>query len=249
MKTLRLGLFLVALGTATSLIAAPQPSTDLQITATRQIFPREATQRGLTEGWARVALAVDAEGKLLDYLVIAASDTTFADEAKFLIRTAKFSPPREDGKPLAVRTEVAIQFRNEGLYVVSDFQAIADLYLHGRFDRARPVRAPLPSELDRLPQPRQVLKPAYVPAHAAAGLAGRVVVDFYIDETGRVRLPSVVSSDHDELATLALQALSQWSFDPPTVDGAPTHTRVRLPFEFTTNQSGAGVVPAPRFDS
>ena len=157
---------LAALGIAASLAAAPS-GVELEIKPTRQIYPREARERGITEGWARVAVAIDAEGHLLDHLVIAASDKTFVQEASQLLRTAEISPPREDGRPLALRTVVNVGFRNEGLYIVSDFQAIADLYLHGRFERADPVKMLAPGELDHLPTPLDPVMPPYATELAA----------------------------------------------------------------------------------
>ncbi len=245
MNTLAKYLLLVALGTAATLSAAPSGVT-LEIQPTRQIFPRDAQNRGLTEGWARVAVAIDADGRLLEHLVIAASDRAFAKEADQLVRTARISPPREDGRPLALRTEVNIAFRNNGLFIVDDFQAIAELYLHGRLDRAEPVRMASPRELDHLPQAIEAPMPPYATELASRGVTGRVVVDFYIDEAGRVRLPAIASADHPELADLALNALAQWRFAPPTRYGQPVLTHVRQPFDFTLKLPlNATLTPVP----
>ncbi len=232
MKTPLLILIFAALGIAPALADTPT-GTVFEIAPTRNLFPDAARQRGLTEGWARVAVSIDTDGRLLDHLVVAASDTTFADEASRLIRTARISPPREQGRPIAIRTEVNIVFRNSGLFVISDFQAISELYLHGRFERARPVHLTTMRELDRPPRPQSAPAPFYADELAQRGIAGRVVVDFFIDQQGRVRLPSIQASDHPELADLALAAVSQWSFEPPTQSGAPALVRAQQTFEFT----------------
>ena len=45
------------------------------------------------------------------------------------------------------------------------------------------------------------------------------VGDFYVDEEGRLRLPSVDSSASPALIENAVDALQQWRFKPPTIKG------------------------------
>lgn len=246
MKILVSLLTFLALGIATTFAAADDARVHLTIKPTRNLFPREAQNRGIIEGWARVAITVDTHGQLIDHLVTEASDLTFAREASLMLRTAEFSPPTDHGQPIALRTLVDISFRSEGAYIIDDFQAITELYLHGTFDRSEPLRLVMPSQLDLPPRAVITTMPAYPVNLATQGITGRVVLDFYIDTAGRVRLPAIVYADHDELADLALAAITQWRFEPPTQGGKTVLTRVRQPLDFALKPPlNPSVTPAP----
>ncbi len=232
MKHLVSLLTFLALGIATTFAAADAPRAHLTIKPTRNLFPVDAQNRGIVEGWARVAIAVDTQGHLLDHLVTEASDRAFAREASLMLRSAEISPPTQNGQPIALRTLVDISFRSEGAYIIDDFQAIIELYLHGTFDRSEPVRLVAPNQLDLPPHAVVTTMPPYPVNLATQGITGRVVLDFYIDTAGRVRLPAIVYADHDELADLALAAITQWRFEPPTAQGEAVLTRVRQPLDF-----------------
>jgi TonB family protein len=53
------------------------------------------------------------------------------------------------------------------------------------------------------------------------GVAGSATVEFYIDESGAVRMPAVFKADFPELGHLLADAVRQWKFDPPTRQGRP----------------------------
>ena len=79
------------------------------------------------------------------------------------------------------------------------------------------------------PPPRQVLQawqvhppkiltrvePVYPQAAAAMGLAGRVVVELVVDETGRVESARVVQSSSPIFEEAALYAVRRWTFTRP----------------------------------
>jgi TonB family protein len=67
---------------------------------------------------------------------------------------------------------------------------------------------------------------------ARKGVHGRVSVDFYIDETGVVRMPAVSPRDNIELTALSLEALRQWRFEPPTRNGKPVLVKASQVFSF-----------------
>jgi TonB family protein len=59
-----------------------------------------------------------------------------------------------------------------------------------------------------------------------------VAIDFYIDETGTVRMPAVSIKDDSELTALAVMALRQWKFEPPTRNGRPVLVKATQVFNF-----------------
>ena len=47
------------------------------------------------------------------------------------------------------------------------------------------------AQLDRIPNPTKIVNPVYPTQMARSSSGGHIHVEFYIDETGRVRMPSV----------------------------------------------------------
>ena len=61
--------------------------------------------------------------------------------------------------------------------------------------------------------------PSYTTGDYERGLRGEVHVVAVIDETGAVTRPRVVSAPHDELATLTVEAIQQWRYEPTRLSG------------------------------
>ncbi|HEX2100250.1 MAG TPA: TonB family protein, partial [Candidatus Synoicihabitans sp.] len=90
-----------------------------------------------------------------------------------------------------------------------------------------------PGELD---QPMRLIRRVgpVMPAewtHQARETA-RVIVDFYIDQTGRPRMPMIDESPDSLLSRAALEALLQWEFEPPRRRNLPVIVRVKQEFSF-----------------
>ncbi|MEJ1971970.1 MAG: TonB family protein [Lacunisphaera sp.] len=69
-----------------------------------------------------------------------------------------------------------------------------------------------------------------VPPQAAG--RGRVVVQFWVDQTGTVRLPTVIATEDLKLARAALAAVAQWRFSVPMRKGRPSLAVFRQEIEF-----------------
>jgi TonB family protein len=70
-------------------------------------------------------------------------------------------------------------------------------------------------DLDRIPTPLHVV----APAASLRPDAGEVKVEFYIDEQGKVRIPVARETSDAAFANAAVDAVSQWQFEPPTSKG------------------------------
>ena len=68
-----------------------------------------------------------------------------------------------------------------------------------------------------------------------AGIEGRVVVQFVVDEEGNVTDPQVSSSPHDSLSEEAVRALSQMQFTPGRQRGNAVRVQMALPVMFGLN--------------
>jgi len=87
-------------------------------------------------------------------------------------------------------------------------------------------------DLDKIPTPVYTVSPAYPRELADKGVKGKVVINFFIDETGAARMPSGSVHDDDRLSALALAALRQWKFEPPTKNGKPVLVAAQQIFNF-----------------
>lgn len=197
------------------------------------LFPLSLQHLAVSSGEARVVISVSSEGKLTDWLVVGYTLEPFADSAVRALKQWKFQPARLDGEAVNATSELTFIFRVRGTMVVS--QNISEnleartLQLLGTSLRYKPRTL---KELDRIPTPIVVVKPQYPKELARQGVRGKVTVDFYIDEKGDVRMPSASHDDDSRLSALAIAALQQWKFEPPTWRGRPVLVKASQVFDF-----------------
>jgi TonB family protein len=200
------------------------------------IFPQRMVAAGVKSGAASIAVAVDDDGKLTDYLVTAYSHPAFADAALSALRKWKFEPARLHGAPRNSKTDITFRFEVEGVVLVTMTPITYGELIHFKIaPDSEAYSACTLSQLDRIPTPTKIVNPIYPNKLAVNSLGGHVMVEFYIDEGGHVRMPSV-SRETDEaneaLASAAITAVSQWQFDPPTAKGKPVLVLARQNFNF-----------------
>jgi protein TonB len=77
-------------------------------------------------------------------------------------------------------------------------------------------------------------RPRYPESLRSAGVDGRVLVQFTVDTTGRVDLPSVkiIESTHDLFTRAVREALSHFRFRPAEAGGRRVAALAQMPFEF-----------------
>lgn len=92
------------------------------------------------------------------------------------------------------------------------------------------------TELDALPTPTKVVQPLWVPAMEQPQTASGVMIDFYIDETGHPRMPTVSKYSDPSLALTAVHALEQWQFSVPTHRGRPVAAHAAQWFSFSAGK-------------
>ncbi len=229
-----LGLGLLLSG---SVLAQPSPAVpdwqSLKILQTVEpLFPYRLMQLTVTEGEARLVIRVDPDGKLAEWLIIGYTQPDFADAAVAAVKQWQFEPARFHGIPAGAISELNFAFSARGVVVslsAADFvEARALQMLNGHY-----AFQPCPSsELDRRPEPIAAVAPAYPKALADKGVRGHVTVEFYIDQTGAVRLPAVSTQDNLELGELAVMAVSLWKFTPPTSRGRNVLVKAVQVFDF-----------------
>lgn len=225
----------VPISAQTGAIATGQ--TSLQIIQTEVPgFPLLLSDSLVMNGDATVAINVDQDGRLADCLVTGYSRKEFADTAVAALKAWRFDPARVNGVTWGSIQEVHFDFSRSGVVVSHSGLDLninqVDEMAKGRYVyRTRTLR-----ELDRIPTPVHVVSPVS-PALSRGEKKRTVAVDFYIDEEGRVRMPSVARADvGTACAASALDAVKQWRFEPPLYRGQPTLAFVRQEFNFVANR-------------
>ena len=214
--------------------AAPSGWQSLGIEQTvNPIFPYHLLQVGVLEGGAQVAIDTDANGKLVEWLVTGYTNKEFAEAAVTAIKQWNYTPARLKDEPVGTIVELSFQFSTRGIVVstttVSDYVEGRNLQMLAGSFASSPC---MPRELDQVPTPIVKIMPRYGTDLAKKGIKGNVRIDFYIDETGTVRMPSGAAEDSGVLTALAIEALKQWKFLPPTSRGKVVLVKASQEFRF-----------------
>lgn len=231
----------VALGVVTN--ASPKSFASAESTASAQdsvpcrvhqrvpiTFPARALSAGIVHGQVRLLLDVNRAGELVDLLVIGYTRRDFADAALEAVSQWRFSPARIAGEPVASTLTLNVEF-NVGGVLAYVKPPIGSEEPNGTGEQV--VYGPASGRtLDEPPSAIQRPRPMYLREWIEAGRTGTVTVEFYIDEKGRVRFPSIVGEADEYLAAAALDAVKRWQFRPATQQGRPVLTRVRQDFQF-----------------
>jgi TonB family protein len=218
---------------AVAATAAPDDASLRVIQTTEPRFPHALTLEPISTGEARIVINVDATGQLTDWLIASCTHRAFADEAVAALKAWRYEPPLRHGEPTGIRTEIVFSFEAAGKVVT----LTASEHLLERFRQIGGTdseqRICRPQDLDR---PLQIIHsvPPRAPGVAAhsAGAPRIVVVDFYIDETGRPRMPVAVNAADINDVAAAVSALEQWQFTTPTRGGKPVAVRAKQEFKF-----------------
>ncbi len=87
-------------------------------------------------------------------------------------------------------------------------------------------------DLDNPPRTRFQSNPIYPHEGRREGLRGEVLVEFRVDESGRVNDPRVIRSSHRMFEDPTLRAVARWQFEPGRRDGRIVSFRMALPVIF-----------------
>lgn len=198
----------------------------------KPIYPPRLMQNAVTHGEARVRVSIDANGKLLDALVLAYTHREFGDEALRAVKAWRYEPGLENGEPIGVVGDITFAFEASGTVAVVNHSPLRDGEIEPE-KSAMTYGAERTQNLDRIPTPTHVVPPIYPKEWSDKGVTGMATVEFYIDESGQARIPVVVSADQPMLGGSAAAAVSQWRFEPPTRHGKPVLVRAQQVFTFS----------------
>lgn len=216
--------------------------TPLTIVRTTELhFPLRLISSYVGHGEARVMIMVDAQGRLADWFVTGYSHPLFVKEVLAELPKWKFHPAMLQGQPINTRTEVRFSFQING--AVRLIPVDGDMYLRMNDYGGREVFEQRMCKVGELDAPLDVVEevaPMPPDQLGAVSREGKVVVDYFIDERGRVRMPVIVASDDAAFTQSVLLALTDWRYAPPTHSGQPVMTRVWRQFNFRPISSNPG---------
>jgi periplasmic protein TonB len=90
--------------------------------------------------------------------------------------------------------------------------------------------------LDNTPRTRFQPTPPYPHEAKVQGLNGEVLVEFVVDENGRVRDPKVASSSHRVFEEAALRGIAKWVFEPGKRGGRVVPFKMAVPLQFKLSE-------------
>jgi TonB family protein len=195
-------------------------------------MPASLHMNGLTQGRVVVAIAVGPDGQLADWLVLVATHRELIKPSIESLQRWRYSPARFDGQPVFAQLQLALEFSQTGAVVSrSAIDTPTDIVerLGGRRNDYQACPA---DEIDRPLVAVTTVAPRYATEAEKEGMRGRVVVYFFIDEQGAVRMPSVAAEANPYLSSLAIEALKAWKFEPPTRRGRPVLIAASQEFSF-----------------
>lgn len=93
------------------------------------------------------------------------------------------------------------------------------------------------SKLDRQPRVKSQARPVYPAELKQAGVAGDVTVEFIVASDGTVKNAFAVRSSQREFEAAAVEAVSQWVFEPGQKGGRQVNTRMAVTLSFVPKKS------------
>ena len=176
--------------------------------AERLRYPDAAFEQGVG-GTVRVQFEVGRDGRPRDAAALA-GDPLLHLAALDAVRASAFEPATECGEPVPVRVELPITFE-------------APPEVHGLAEEPPVLIGGLVGLQARVVYPDEARR---------KGIQGRVIVQFVVDEEGRVVDETVVASPHPLLARAALDAVRGSAFEPARIDGRPVRVQFSVPVTF-----------------
>lgn len=225
-------LSILALGAAVLMPAAFE-TIGVEVTVEPQI-PARLRMEGLRDGRVTFAVDVDAEGKLTDWLVIEASHTELIAPCAEAMQRWRFVPARYDGVRVPARTQFTLHISQTGAVVSRTTVDALNDFMERLTPRPLDYRISRADEIDRPLAVLAQVSPEYARDAERQGVGGRVRVYFFVDEEGRVRLPAVPAETHPYLSGVAVRAMREWRFTPPTRAGRPVAVAAVQEFDFGT---------------
>lgn len=222
----------------TTIIPPPNPAGAIEVIIPCKIhrttpvrYPIALMREGISNGEARILINIDSNGQLTESMVLGYTQKPFADAALAAIGEWRYEASRYGNETVGTVADITFRFEIDGVLLVERI-GVPRFSQSDSFGPAYIYKPHGLRTLDSIPTPIQVTQPIYPKEWIEKGLRGSVIVDFYIDETGAVRMPSVTSPQNPALASAAAAAVREWHFAPPLHKGRPVLAHCQQVFKF-----------------
>ena len=190
-------------------------------------------------GSVRLAVNIDDKGELTDWLVLEYSYPRYVNAAIEAAKNWRYKPAVFHAAPIGVRAELVFNFESRGQVVCMTGVDLPQAFARTIIGDPQ-ISGVCPSrELDSVPKPTVVVSPVAIQTADTSAPVQEVLVDFYIDETGRPRMATADVAGNAEMTSACLQAIELWRFTPPTRRGRPVTTHACQRFDFKLNTASA----------
>ncbi len=226
----------------------PKPIGGLAAIQKAVRYPKEASARGL-EGKVIVEFVVDEQGRVVEPRVVQGLGSGLDEAALRAVREVTFTPARKDGKAVRTKLTLPFTFRAEDQERAAEPQTEA---ASAQMKYLKQELATVYEEVDQMPKligGLSALQQAiqYPTQARQAGIEGRVVVAFVVDEDGRVTEAAIATIDlqgrgaeataassvgEGGLGEEALRAVETLTFEPGLKDGVPVKVKMAVPVSF-----------------
>ena len=207
------------------------------------IIPSEVRGLPLENPQVIFQVRMDETGRLVEHMALSATHYKLIPAAEKALLAASFRPALAAGRPIPAVGQLTVTLYDpeQRNFLQSGgpmpFGHSATDAVEARIYRTDPeVQAYHQSKAGELDGPIEVAAGKVMLYTDAAGkpAQGKCVVEYWVDATGTVKFPHIVSSDNEAVSVSALLTLQQTKFVPPTHEGRPTYALVRQPMEFDT---------------
>lgn len=164
---------------------------------------------------------------------------------------AQLARGASEAEAVRVQTTELAQLRDEAAALRNRLQAVAvakEAKPAGGRATEPPFSGPLfePRQLDQQPKLIAQARPLYPVELRRAGLGGEALVDFIVDAEGAVHNVTALATTHPAAGDSAVEAVSQWQFEPAQKNGRPVATHLQVPIRFTlTEDKSITLKPSP----
>jgi TonB family protein len=180
------------------------------------------------KGKATVLFIIGQTGDVEGLKVIEATEPEFGLALTAAVETFKFEPALKDGHPTQASLKVEQEY---DAFAFDSFVADQELSLL-RYEKKKPAAIVGVDQLDSPLKPLSRRPPVFPLALRGKTDQGQARIELLVDEEGHARLPRIAEASDPAFGYAAVQAVSQWLFEPPKAGGKAVVVRVVVPFTF-----------------
>lgn len=189
------------------------------------VYPHDLRRAG-TRGKATAVMSINEAGRVVRIDVVETTHPEFGQALTAALESFAFDPALKDGHPVVSFLRFEQSFNATELRDPEGDRLLT-------LEKKHPEKIASAKQLDAPLKAISRRAPVFPLIRAGRDDTAEAMVDLIVDDEGYVRLPRIVSATDPAFGYAAVQAVSQWRFEPPKVHGTPTAVRVRAPFAFT----------------